>query len=532
MLCTEKLDILLQNLPDAVFIGDESGIVRVNEAALELLGLEAEEFEGMALAQFSERLNFRFSQTGKPVEKGSGPLSRALKGEKSIVELIITHPATGKQVDLRCAASPVFEDGTVVSGILVMTDITNQLQFEHRLQQMLTSQMRNNQEQEAVLESIPDALFIGNKEGITKCNQAALDLLGCDSIDEINNKFDDLSNLLNTRNIEDGKRIKPEDTAFMQALAGSRVVSEVVVNNLKTGKDVFLRSAASPIWHNGQLIGATAVFTDITDKILNERKLQRTLQEIKSINNELDAFTYAVSHDLKSPLGRIQGLATILLKSTESQISDKDKYLLNLIVQSSEKLSELVNQMLNLGRIGQMELDYSSINLTRMCRQILEGLDYDEKAVKVTLMENMMIWGDRALLMSVFQNLLSNAIKYSSKSKNPEVKVGSHEVDGHIVYYVRDNGIGFSMEEAAKLFVPFKRLNSGTNFEGTGVGLSTVKKIVERHEGRIWAESELGKGATFFFTLPSRKGMAMPEDRRPFILHREMRNVIAAKLSA
>ena len=523
----------MQNLPDAVFIGDETGIIRANGAALQLLNISAEDFNGVSLEEFKNKLNFRYSQTGESIEVGSGPLSRALRGEKSIVELTVTDLSTKKPVDLRCAASPVYEEGELVAGILVMTDITHQLQYEQRLQQMLTSQMRSNQEQEAILESVPDALFIGDSKGISKCNQVALDMLGCSSLEELNELFPELNQHLNTRYIESGKPVKYNHTAYQKAVAtGKRTVLEVVVTNLKNGKDIFVRSAASPIWFNDKIIGVTAVITDITDKILNERKLQRTLQELKTINSELDAFTYAVSHDLKSPLGRIQGLATILLKSTESQISDKDKYLLNLIVQSSEKLSELVNQMLNLGKIGQMELNYSSINLTRMCNQILESVDIKNDSVEIDIMEGMMIWGDRALLQSVFQNLLTNAIKYSSKVNQPKVQVGSHEVEGHIVYYIRDNGVGFSMEEATKLFVPFKRLNSGTNFEGTGVGLSTVKKIVERHEGRIWAESELGEGATFFVTLPSRKGMAMPEDRRPFILHREMKDVIAAKLSA
>ncbi|MBW3544591.1 MAG: PAS domain-containing protein, partial [Bacteroidetes bacterium] len=430
------------------------------------------------------------------------------------------------------AAAPIWENNKVIGGVLILTDITERILAERKLHETLHALSYSTQEQEAILNSIPDGVYIGNEAGLNKVNRAGLEMLGCSSPRELKGHISQLNDKLNLRYADNGQKVPLHRDPFSRALHGERMVEEYIVSHIKTGKDVYVRCAAAPVYLEDKIIGGIIVNSDITDKILAEQKLQRTLQELKKVNEELEAFTYAVSHDLKSPLGRINGLASLLLISNESQISEKDRYLLQLIVQSSEKLTELVSHLLNLGKIGQTELSYSKVNLSSICEQVIENLPPTKRPVNFTIAPDMYVWGDKTLLHSVMQNLLANAAKYSSKTPDAAVKVGAHESDGHTLCYVRDNGVGFDMQEADKLFMPFKRLYTGTNFEGTGVGLSTVKRIIERHDGKIWAEAKPGEGATFYFSLPSKKKMGGARTNAPLKIQEENPGIKINKLSA
>jgi signal transduction histidine kinase len=496
---------LLNSLPNAVFIGNAQGILRVNQQGLQLVGVSSENEVPNDLATFISAFDLRYLDSGEPLTPGRGPLSRAIKGESSVTELTHTNRQTGQKVYSRCSASPLLENGEVVGGLLMVTDITERILAEKKLHETLHALSFSTQEQEAILDSIPDGVFIGNSEGFFKVNRPGLKMFGYSSVSDIQGRTDTIIEHLNVRSAATGEALVQNQDPFSKALEGESVVEEIIITNLKTNQDLYLRCAAAPIYIGNKNIGAIAVTSDITEKVRAEQKLQRTLQELRKVNEELEAFTYAVSHDLKSPLGRISGLASLLLISNESQISDKDRYLLQLIVQSSEKLTELVSHLLQLGKIGQTELSYTKIDLSRLCDQIIENLPPQPKKVSFKIEPNMQVWGDKTLMHSVMQNLLQNAVKYSSRNPDPEVRVGLHEAKGYTTCYVRDNGVGFDMSEADKLFVPFKRLYSGTNFEGTGVGLSTVKRVIERHEGKIWAESSPGNGAVFYFSLPGKK---------------------------
>jgi signal transduction histidine kinase len=531
MVLREQLDAILEEMNDAVFIFDQKGITRCNQAALDVLGLSSCEPLQGNLEHLLEILHARFRASGKIVSPHNSPFSLALSGQKTIVELIVRHQRSNKEIYLRCAASPIYDHGQVVGAISVNTNVTNQVIGEQLLQKTLHQLYATTQEQDAIFNSLHDAVFIGDAKGFSKCNQVGLDMLGVDSLEELNAHFARYDEKLNSRFARSGQKIAPQEDPFFRALEGEEIVEEIIIRHLKSGKDVYLRCAASPIRHDGKIIGAVAVNTDITEKIQNQQRLQRSLDEIKTLNKELEGFTYAVSHDLKSPLSSIQGLAAVLLQTNETTLSENDRHMLKLIVQSSQKLSELINQLLTLGKIGQTELKYRHVDLSNIAQDVLEELQISPD-IDINIDEEIPAWGDAGLLRSVVQNLLTNAIKYSSRSAHPRVRMGSHGIDGHTVYFIRDNGVGFDMQEAHKLFMPFKRLGSGTGFEGTGVGLSTVKKIIDRHEGRIWAESEPGKGATFYFVLPKRADSVLQKDRKPIMLNKEIREEIYRKLSA
>lgn len=377
----------------------------------------------------------------------------------------------------------------------------------------------NAEQLKAILESVHDAIYIGDKEGMSLCNQHCMELLGCSQDTAQSGGISEWSSRINSRFAKTGKKVSKESEPFTKALQGEKVIEELILTNLKTGKDIFVRCAASPVSLNQEIIGAVAVYTDITETKLFEKKLKDALKEVETVNKELHAFTYAVSHDLKSPLSSIYGLAALLLKSDESQISDKDKYMLNLIMQSSEKLGKLINQLLQLSKISKVEFNYSTVDLTQLANMVLDNYAFQHGGKPdVEIEENLLAYGDEALLHSVVQNLLTNAIKYSSKCPNPKIKMGAKEGKQKRIFYVQDNGVGFDPDKISDLFKPFKRLHQNSEFAGSGIGLSTVKRIIERHGGHVWADAQPGKGATFYFSLPDQQQLAHLKDREPYIL--------------
>lgn len=381
----------------------------------------------------------------------------------------------------------------------------------------------------AILESVHDAIYIGNEEEISICNQQCLNLMGVSHVDDIKGGMRAVSQTTNSRFADSGNKIPLEKEPFMLALQGQKVVKEIIITNVKTGEDKFIRCAASPVMLNNNIMGAVAVNTDITEKKLAEKKWKEAIKEVENVNKELHAFTYAVSHDLKSPLTSIYGLAALLLKSDESSISDKDKYMLNLIMQSSEKLGKLINRLLELSKISKIEFNYTDVDLTQMAHSVLDNFSYEQKIrPDVEIEDELKAYGDETLLHSVIQNLLGNAIKYSSKREHPKIKMGVKTGKGKKIFFIRDNGVGFSPANIDDLFKPFKRLHDSSEFAGTGIGLSTVKRIIERHGGNVWAEAEYGKGATFYFSLPDRTQLAHLRNREPIFLKESLKDKVSA----
>ncbi len=238
---------------------------------------------------------------------------------------------------------------------------------------------------------------------------------------------------------------------------------------------------------------------------LIEAKLQlETLNtNLISANEELDAFARTVSHDLRSPLGGITGFAELLLEEYGEKFNEDAKTQLTWILRSAHKMSHLITDLLNYSRAGRASLDPVNVNLTELAQEMVADLKqrFNSPGTIVTIEEGMHVNADLSLMQIAMDNLLGNAFKYSSKKEHPQISVGSTEIYGRKVFYVKDNGAGFDSAKADKLFNPFVRLHSGKEFQGTGVGLSTVKRIIERHGGDIWAESQPDQGAVFYFTI-------------------------------
>lgn len=234
-------------------------------------------------------------------------------------------------------------------------------------------------------------------------------------------------------------------------------------------------------------------------------QLERANRELETSNRELEAFSYSVSHDLRAPLRAVGGFSKMILDDFGSQLPPESQRLLNVVVSNVAQMRAMIDDLLRLSRLGRCALSMERIDLTSLVRDVLQdiGRSQDISKVEVQIAELPPCNGDPSLLKQVFVNLLSNAIKFSRNKEKPIVQVGSLRQKGETVYFIRDNGAGFDMQFADKLFGVFQRLHNEDQFEGTGVGLSIVQRIIHRHGGRIWAESVPDQGATFYFTLPT-----------------------------
>ena len=233
------------------------------------------------------------------------------------------------------------------------------------------------------------------------------------------------------------------------------------------------------------------------------RKLEVTNQELTATNQELDAFSYSVSHDLRGPVRRIEGLCDALLEDYTGKIDKPGQEILKHIADSTVLMNQLIEDMLKLSRVTRQSVEKSDCNLSDLATNINNDLKlaYPEQNVDCEVQDDIVVKADPKLMQIALQNLLDNAWKYSSKVEHPEVTVKTEMQNGKMVICIRDNGVGFEMDQAGKLFTPFQRLHSDEEFKGTGIGLATVKRIIQKHGGTIRAESESGKGTTFYFAL-------------------------------
>lgn len=300
----------------------------------------------------------------------------------------------------------------------------------------------------------------------------------------------------------------------------------------KDGKAVDLSLAVSPIRDaSGTIVGVSLIARDISERkraeeqILRlnaelEHRVQVRTAELTAANKELEAFTYSVAHDLRAPLRHIDGFTRILQEDFAGKIPPEAEQLLETIRHSSENMSRLVNDLLDLARVGRQEMKKQRISVNLIIEEVIaetnreiQGRDIEWRIAQLPEAE-----GDPGLLKQVFANLLSNAVKYTRPRKKALIEIGVRTMNDERAIFVRDNGVGFNMKYATKLFGVFQRLHQAQDFEGTGVGLAIVERIVKRHGGHVWAESEMNQGSTFYLTLdgfdqkvPAREPPRTPE---------------------
>jgi signal transduction histidine kinase len=235
---------------------------------------------------------------------------------------------------------------------------------------------------------------------------------------------------------------------------------------------------------------------------LEERVLRRTA-ELEAANRDLETFSYTVSHDLRAPLRGMRGFSKILVEEYGDRLDPQAKHYLEQIDGAGRRMAELIESLLALGRASHGEVRKEQIDLREIAEDVVRELrlSHPGRVVQVEVAENLTAEADPRLMRTAIANLLGNAWKFTARRANARIEMGVEECNGERRYFVRDNGVGFNMADAQKLFTPFQQLHAEKEFHGTGIGLVTVRRIIERHGGRVWAEGEPGAGATFYFTL-------------------------------
>jgi signal transduction histidine kinase len=234
-------------------------------------------------------------------------------------------------------------------------------------------------------------------------------------------------------------------------------------------------------------------------------ELKRKTLALEASNKELESFTYSVSHDLRAPLRAIDGFSRMLLEECSEMLSVEGKRFLDIVRSNTQRMGQLIDDLLTLSRLGRLETRLSTVNMDHLVAEVIGEFVRDQymKEADVRVHALARIRGDRPMLRQVFVNLISNAIKFSRKSDPRIIEIGSRAEEDKMIYWVKDNGVGFDMKYADKLFGVFQRLHSVQEFEGTGVGLAIAHRIIQKHEGQIWANAKVNEGATFHFALPA-----------------------------
>jgi PAS domain S-box-containing protein len=244
-----------------------------------------------------------------------------------------------------------------------------------------------------------------------------------------------------------------------------------------------------------------------------EHRVQERTRQLEAANKELEAFSYSVSHDLRAPLRSIDGFSRVLSKKYHAQLDATGQDWLGRVCRASQHMGHLIDDMLQLSQVVRSPLKREWVGLSKIAEDVADDLSKtnSERQVKFVLQQGLSVQADSGLLRIVMNNLLGNAYKFTGKKANAEIEFGERDVGGERTFFVCDNGDGFNMEYAHKLFGTFQRLHTVSEFEGTGIGLATVQRIIRRHNGEVWAEAIEGQGATFYFTLPQRERGGLAE---------------------
>ncbi len=344
---------------------------------------------------------------------------------------------------------------------------------------------------------------------VQKMSPSMEGMLGYKSQDFIGRSLSDLVKILTPESME---RAMAEISSVM---SGQTIPTSVYSLVARDGTVRYGEFSGAPIRREGEIVGMVSVIRDITARKLAEEEILRLNAELENrvkertarledSNKELEAFSYSVSHDLKSPLQHITGYSELLNKRMAESLDEKSKHYLKAITDSSIRMGKLIDDLLAFSRMGRAEMMKKKINIGNLVREILRDFQTNSRGRNIDWEIGPLpeVYGDAAMLRQVFVNLIENAYKFTQKRSNAVIEIGSDwNEKGEVCIYVKDNGIGFDMKYADKLFGLFQRLHRNEEFQGTGIGLANVRRIIHRHGGRVWGEGKVGEGATFYFTL-------------------------------
>jgi PAS domain S-box-containing protein len=394
--------------------------------------------------------------------------------------------------------TPLYDENGDLKGYSKVTrDITGKKESEDKLKS-------TNHFLDAILENIPNMVFVKEAKELrfVRFNKAGEDLLGYKREDLMGkNDFDFFPK-------EQAEFFTEKDREALRT-EGVTDIAEELIQTASGPK--WLHTKKIPLMgSNGKPEYLLGISEDITERKLNadkikslNKELQNSITQLESSNNELEAFTYSVSHDLRAPLRAIHGYTAIIEEEYGHKLEDEAKKMMASVMSNAIKMGQLIDDLLALSRMGKKELQKKETDMNNLVNQCIDELkrsvDFSKAKIIVDKLPSVNV--DPSLMFQVFFNLISNAVKYSSLKEKPVIEITSVKDEDEIIFIIRDNGTGFDMRYYNKLFGVFQRLHDASEFEGTGVGLALVKRIVTKHNGRVWAEAEVDKGASFYVAL-------------------------------
>lgn len=502
----ERFRQVIESSPNGIVIVDKNGVINlVNEQIEKTFGYSRDELLGTSIDILVPR---RF-QVIHPKYRNSffaNPSTRPMGAGRDLFGL----RKDGSEFPVEIGLNPMqTEHGLMVLGTIV--DITERKNAEESL--------RRSQEQLAgVIDSAMDAIIsVDEDQRIVLYNAAAERMFSCKPEEAIGQPLD--------RFIPE--RFRPSHREHIEHFSKTNVTKRTMgalgaIFGLRAdGTEFPIEASISQLESEGKKI-YTVILRDITERKhaedevrrLNEELEQRVADrtaQLRAVNKELEAFSYSVSHDLRAPLRHINGFSLALLEDYADKLDETARGYLEEVRGASREMAQLIDDVLQLARVTRSEMHHEVINLSELAETVVAELKNMNggRDVTVNVEKGLLVQGDKRLLQIALSNLIGNAWKFTSNQTQPRIIFGRELIDNENVYFVRDNGAGFDMNYVNKLFGAFQRLHSENEFDGTGIGLATVRRIIDRHGGRVWGEGKVGEGATFYFTIRDRSGASI-----------------------
>ncbi|SPF50531.1 Multi-sensor signal transduction histidine kinase (fragment) [Syntrophobacter sp. SbD1] len=501
---------LVENIPQKVFMKDiDSCYVSINEHLAWDLGIRSADVFGKTDYDFFP---------GELADKYRADDKRIMK--TGVTEELEEHYVSqGKEVWIQTIKTPVRDVNGKICGVFgIFWDITERKRAEETLSknhwELQETAQRLEQSRsmlQLIMESIPVRVFWKDRD---------LRFLGCNTLFARDAGLSRPEQLLGLGDFamgwsEQADLYRMDDRKVIES--GLPRMNIVEPQTTPAGAKIWLNTSKVPLqMPNGEVFGVLGVYEDITERKLAEAEIHKLNQELEqrvadrtalleAANKELEAFAYSVSHFLRSPLRHIDGFIELLQKIMATALDERSQHYMTTISDAARRMGTLIDDLLSFSRMGRYEMSKMQVDLGSLAREVIREIEPEAagRAVHWHVADLPVVTGDRSMLRIVLVNLISNALKFTRPREQAEIEIGCTPDRGmETIVFIRDNGTGFDMNYAGKLFGVFQRLHRAEEFEGVGIGLANVRRIINRHGGRTWAEGKVGHGATFYFSLP------------------------------